>query len=570
LRIAGAGYFIVRDPTEGTVAVTRSGEFSIDATGYLVGNTGMRVQGVDDSGLTQVGDIQIGVGYADTSAVQAFDIQSDGTILVFLADGTEVVEGPILLQNFVVPANLKPFLYGKAIITTSAQPLAQPAVPGSQGLGTLVTGELESPIPLLALTQNHPASPNSSQGVLTTTGIQTDLAIEGQGFFVVRDTNSSVCYATRAGAFYLDASGHLVNYAGMRLQGFTNSSLDNIGDIAINTSGIEWLDPYAPMAGYSIDLAGRISAWLADGTSFSCGRILLSDRNQPSLLLSTNFGLYFTNSVAEPWQALAAPGSTNLGWVVSGSLELSQLDQSILDVRRRLNFFQQGSMALNGIPTDLAINGPGFFTVRDPVKNVYYATRNGSFQLDTTGRLVDTHGFRVQGNVDPSLSTVGDIVINTSEAPGSADASATIYAFDFCSNGDIDVMLSDGTTFLRGQILLQNYQDLQALVPVSGQLYSNLPAALPLFNNGAPATQGMGTLVAGSLESPTTNLVLQLPPQTGLRLLASGLVGTARVETSTDLVSWSDVGQVTGSVMEEAEWFDTNSISSSTKFYRIH
>jgi flagellar hook protein FlgE len=299
VRIAGPGYFMMRDPSRGTVEVTRSGTFCCDTMGYLVTSMGLRVQGFSDAGLTQIGDVCI-CSSSTPEWVAAFAIQGDGTILVTLIDGSKLVAGQILLQNFLFPENLERFLYGTAFITAAAQPLPQPAPPGSQGLGMLVTGQLESPTPLLSLSQIHPTSPNATQGILTSTGIPTDLAIFGPGFFVVRDTNSGVCYATRAGALYLDLNGYLINYAGMRVQGYNDSSLTNVGDLAINTNGLEFTDATGPVVGCSFDLYGNISAYLPDGTEFSCGQILLVNCSQPCPLVSTNFGLYAMTSAGGP------------------------------------------------------------------------------------------------------------------------------------------------------------------------------------------------------------------------------------------------------------------------------
>jgi flagellar hook protein FlgE len=58
-----------------------------------------------------------------------------------------------------------------------------------------------------------------TQGSLQTTGVKTDLAIQGEGFFILRE--GEVYHYTRAGAFGLDANGSLVNPAnGMRVQGW--------------------------------------------------------------------------------------------------------------------------------------------------------------------------------------------------------------------------------------------------------------------------------------------------------------------------------------------------------------
>ena len=67
-----------------------------------------------------------------------------------------------------------------------------------------------------------------SQGSFMSTYSPTDLALDGEGFFMVKD-NQGVVYYTRAGQFRLDANGDLVNVDGMKLQGWT---LDDNGNIA--------------------------------------------------------------------------------------------------------------------------------------------------------------------------------------------------------------------------------------------------------------------------------------------------------------------------------------------------
>ena len=59
----------------------------------------------------------------------------------------------------------------------------------------------------------------SKQGALQFTTSVTDLAIDGDGFFVVQDP-SGTTYLTRAGSFVPDKDGYLVNTAGYRLQGW--------------------------------------------------------------------------------------------------------------------------------------------------------------------------------------------------------------------------------------------------------------------------------------------------------------------------------------------------------------
>lgn len=58
-----------------------------------------------------------------------------------------------------------------------------------------------------------------SQGTFETTDSQTDLAIEGEGLFVVRPEGSKGLYYTRAGSFSFDGDGFLTNAEGYRVQG---------------------------------------------------------------------------------------------------------------------------------------------------------------------------------------------------------------------------------------------------------------------------------------------------------------------------------------------------------------
>jgi flagellar hook protein FlgE len=83
-----------------------------------------------------------------------------------------------------------------------------------------------------------------SQGSFMNTNSPTDLALDGEGFFMVKDSQGTVYY-TRAGQFRLDANGDLVNVDGMKLQGW---ALDNNGNIkgALDKINIPYVDVDSP------------------------------------------------------------------------------------------------------------------------------------------------------------------------------------------------------------------------------------------------------------------------------------------------------------------------------------
>jgi len=79
----------------------------------------------------------------------------------------------------------------------------------------------------------------SSQGALTYTQSHTDIAVQGDGFFVVRDNNGGD-YLTRAGSFVLDGqSGDLINAAGYSLLGYPSVDGEDVTITLNDTAGLE-------------------------------------------------------------------------------------------------------------------------------------------------------------------------------------------------------------------------------------------------------------------------------------------------------------------------------------------
>ena len=107
--------------------------------------------------------------------------------------------------------------------------------------------------------------------------------------------------------------------------------------------------------------------------------------------------------------------SQSLGGIVGGN----QIGRGV-NLSDIGTIFSQGSFENTTSPTDLAIEGAGFFIVADS-SGTYY-TRAGQFVMDEEGYLVNSGGFRLQGYMADEtgtlLSTVGDInIAQTSSAP---------------------------------------------------------------------------------------------------------------------------------------------------------
>lgn len=217
--------------------------------------------------------------------------------------------------------------------------------------------------------------------------------------------------------------------------------------------------------------------------------------------------------------------SQSLGSNSAGSLQVGTgvLTASIT------NQFTQGSINSTGVQTDMAVNGNGFFLVKDPSTGAEYATRDGDFSVDTSGHLVTSNGMRVQGYSDSGLTTLGDIKIDTTGAP--AGNTSGMQSYSFGADGKLTVQLGDGTSFTRGQVLLQNFTSPTQLMSVGNNLYSGLTAAGPLTAPVAPNSNGLGSLVNSSLEMSNVDLAGQL---TSLITTQRGYEANTKVITTSD------------------------------------
>jgi flagellar hook protein FlgE len=200
------------------------------------------------------------------------------------------------------------------------------------------------------------------------------------------------------------------------------------------------------------------------------------------------------------------------------------------------NVYTQGALARTGVGTDLAITGSGFFVLRDTISNGVFVTRAGDFRVDEAGYLVTNGGLRVQGYNDAALTTQGDILIDTQGMPATSDPTATLVSFAIDIEGKVNVNLTDGSQFVRGQILMQNFSDPEGLAKEGSNLYSGIGAAGPLGGattpaSAAPGTNGLGKIQSGALELSNVDLANEF---TNLITTQRAYQANARIITTSD------------------------------------
>src|SRR5581483_8573994 len=131
--------------------------------------------------------------------------------------------------------------------------------------------------------------------------------------------------------------------------------------------------------------------------------------------------------------------------------ELDDSSQSSGDempvVQKPWTDFSQGTLQQTGHPLDLALTGPGFFTVNGPSGPLY--TRNGSFQLSSTGVLTTSDGYpvRVTGGKTLQLTPGSTPTINAQgEVSENGQLVGTLEIKDFKDPGKLS---KAGATYFR-------------------------------------------------------------------------------------------------------------------------
>ena len=150
--------------------------------------------------------------------------------------------------------------------------------------------------------------------------------------------------------------------------------------------------------------------------------------------------------------------------------------------------FGQGTLQQSSNDLDLAIKGKGFFQITLPDGSTGYS-RDGAFQVDANGQLVNSAGFVLQPGITipanaQKVTIAQDGTVNVN-VPGQALPQAV------------------------GQITLANFINPAGLEPRGQNLYAE-SASSGAPQAAAPGTNGLGTLHQGAVEGSNVNVVEEL------------------------------------------------------------
>jgi flagellar basal-body rod protein FlgG len=148
----------------------------------------------------------------------------------------------------------------------------------------------------------------------------------------------------------------------------------------------------------------------------------------------------------------------------------------------------QGSLTQTGNAFDLAITGEGFFKIQLPDGTFSY-TRDGSFMLDGTGRMVTAQGYVVQPTITVPQNATG---------------------FTVNQQGQVSVIPVGSTTpTTLGQLIITRFINQAGLLSTGDNLFQETPAS-GQPQDGLAGTNGAGTIQQASLEQSNVDSVTEI------------------------------------------------------------
>jgi len=337
-----------------------------------------------------------------------------------------------------------------------------------------------------------------SQGAIQASSGPLDVAIQGDGFLVVREPkNNSVLY-TRGGNLQVNKDGQLVTATGFRLQGWNE------------VNGV--LDTTQPATDVVVPVGSLRSPVATSNLSFDLNLDASASAGPPATTFSTSIEVYDSlggsHIVSVKFVKTANPGE----WSYSMNFPDSDLaTPPFSPVTGTLKFDSAGKLS-----SPLATDPMPAMTVT--------GLANGAADMNVTWNLYN--------GVAPRLTQYSQ---NSAVAANAQDgfAAAQLVKVGIGDGGRILAQYSNGQQVAVGQLAMASIRNPESMIAVGDNNFQlSARSALPAV--GLPNTGGRGQIMGGSVEFSTVDIAREF---TNLIVLQRGYQANSRVVTAVDELS---------------------------------
>ena len=408
-----------------------------------------------------------------------------------------------------------------------------------------------------------------SSGSFETTGNATDLAIDGDGFFMVNDVNGA-SYYTRAGAFTLDNDGYLVDANGYKCQGYNLASANpnTISDISLRNVQSE------PTVSTTFSLGLNLNSTTAAGETFNATQTVydsLGDKHTLNMTFrkteangcwGVEASLDNDAATAQSFDGLIFDSTGAISQIYSGTVGAvtatdadsgGEAHSATATLNKPGQVYQTGTMTLtrgatanawtitgNGGYTNAAVLSANATTVTIDLDGAGGAditlalTGGAGWEQNDTAQftLTRTATTPVDGTVTfPALSngaTIGaanvlnwDLVGSTAlDITGYAStsviksltndgyASGLLKSLSVDAKGVISGFFTNGQTSEIAQVVLADFDNPWGLKHMGSNLFGETLTSGPAIRN-VPGASGMGDITSNSIEMSNVDIATE-------------------------------------------------------------
>lgn len=392
-----------------------------------------------------------------------------------------------VIGNNIANVNTVGFKSGRVSFQDILSQTLRGATSPNGGLGSINPAQIGLGMTVAGIDVLH------TQGNLQSTGKLTDMAIQGDGFFILADGARQ--YYTRDGAFDISLDGTVVNPAsGLKVQGWQADSSGVIDTTAAPSSlQIPIGQRTTALPTSAAELRGNLDAGAAVGATATTTLTVFD-----SLGVSRSIKITFTKNAANVWDWEATTDPADTEAAITAGTSTGQLT----------------------------------FTSDGLIDTVTPTLPTGTLSIDLTNGA--TSPLALDATADPpTLDFLRMTQFSGASEPvaqANGFTSGSLVTFAVGNGGEITGVYSNGQTQILGQIAMASFLNPAGLLR-AGQNTFQTSSASGNPSIGRPGQGNRGTVTTGALEMSNVDLATQF---TGMITAQRGFQANGRVITSSD------------------------------------
>jgi len=366
---------------------------------------------------------------------------------------------------------------------------------------------------------------------MQTTGVMTDLAIQGNGFFVM--SSGAKEFYTRAGAFGLDENGTLINPAnGMRVQGWQSETID----------GQNFINAAADVDNLIIPVGSKDPASATSEVELACNLDKRTqDINEGTGAIETREGTWSIDKAV--YDSFGNTHTMRVNFTKVPGVENQWQGQVVVDPDAEIATNTLADVGdINSTADTFLVEFSNLGVLTGAVDSLGERVETGALQVNVGFDVLaaaDEGEGQVRQNFLLNLGDVGSVVNSVTQFAEKSSTKAFsqngypmgyLENFKIDQSGQITGVYSNGTNRMLGQVAMASFTNPGGLEKAGESTYviSNNSGDPNISQSGVA---GKGKMIAGALEMSNVDLAEQF---TDMIITQRGFQANSKTITTSD------------------------------------